>query len=212
MTLSAIDMAALAARLTGEEVAGRSPWADARIRFVRNKAAVTGLVLLGLISLYALLGQFLAAWAYEEIDWALMGNAAAAGGPSIANGHYFGVDDLGRDLFARTAQGTRISLMVGVVGTVISVVVGTLYGAVAGYVGGRTDQGDLRRITALLAGQVARERRIGKCSHATEQVQLEGAEGDVHAGLLAHLAAGLTVRVGRQGALTRARSLQPHSR
>ena len=151
MTLSAIDMAALAARLTGEEVAGRSPWADARIRFVRNKAAVTGLVLLGLISLYALLGQFLAAWAYEEIDWALMGNAAAAGGPSIANGHYFGVDDLGRDLFARTAQGTRISLMVGVVGTVISVVVGTLYGAVAGYVGGRTDLVMMRIVDILLA-------------------------------------------------------------
>lgn len=124
--------------------------ADARRRFARNKAAVTGVVLLVLVTLYALFGESLA-WAYEEIDWGLMGNAAQQGMPSLANGHYFGVDDLGRDLFARTAQGTRISLIVGVIGAVISVVVGTLYGAIAGYVGGRTDQVMMRIVDILLA-------------------------------------------------------------
>jgi oligopeptide transport system permease protein len=152
MTLTAIDMAALAQRLaTLDEIKGRSLWADARRRFMGNKAAVLGLFMLAFVTLYAVFGQVIAAWSYEEIDWGLMGNAAELGMPSLTNGHYFGVDDLGRDLFARTAQGTRISLMVGVIGTVISVIVGTLYGAVSGYVGGRTDQIMMRIVDILLA-------------------------------------------------------------
>ena len=152
MTLSTIDMAALAQRLaTLDEVKGRSLWADARLRFMRNKAAVAGVVMLCFVTLYALFGESIAHWAYEEIDWGIMGMAAQQGQPSIANGHYFGVDDLGRDLFARTAQGTRISLIVGVIGAVISVVVGTLYGVIAGYVGGRTDQVMMRIVDILLA-------------------------------------------------------------
>lgn len=150
--LSPIDMTALAERLaTLDEVRGRSLWADARARFIRNRAAVLGVVLLVLVTLYALFGELVAPWKYEEIDWGLMGQAAALGAPSVENGHYFGVDDLGRDLFARTAQGTRISLIVGVIGAVISVVVGTLYGAVSGYVGGRTDQIMMRIVDILLA-------------------------------------------------------------
>lgn len=151
MALSAIDMSALAERLAMDEVKGRSPWADARLRFMKNKAAVTGVVLLILVALYAFLGELVAPWPYEEIDWGVMGNAAEAGMPSFANGHYFGVDDLGRDLFARTAQGTRISIIVGVVGAAISVIAGTLYGAVSGYVGGRTDQIMMRIVDILLA-------------------------------------------------------------
>ena len=155
MSLSAIDMTELAARLAtkldGGEIRGRSPWADARLRFMRNRAAVAGVVMLIGVALYALFGQWLAAWPNEEIDWALMGKAAETGMPAWANGHYFGVDDLGRDIFARTAQGTQISLMVGVVGALISVVVGTLYGAVSGYVGGRADQIMMRIVDVLLA-------------------------------------------------------------
>ena len=155
MTLTAIDMTALAARLAakidGGEIRGRSLWADAHLRFMRNKAAVAGLVMLVFVILYALLGQWIAIWPNEEIDWALMGKAAEIGMPSLSNGHYFGVDDLGRDLFSRTAQGTGISLMVGIVGAVISVVVGTLYGAVSGYAGGRTDQIMMRVVDILLA-------------------------------------------------------------
>lgn len=152
MTLSLIDKDALAQRLsTLDEVAGRSLWADARLRFMRNKAAVFGVFLLVFITLFAVFGQMVATWAYEDIDWALMGNAAQVGMPSWANGHYFGVDDLGRDLFARTAQGTRISLTVGIIGAVISVIVGTLYGAISGYVGGRTDQIMMRIVDILLA-------------------------------------------------------------
>ena len=152
MSLSSVDYQALATRLaTLDEVKGRSLWADARRRFMRNKAAVTGVFMLIFVTLYALFGEYLAAWAYEDIDWAIMGKAAEMGQPSFANGHYFGVDDLGRDLFARAAQGTRISLIVGMIGALISVVVGTLYGSVAGYVGGRTDQVMMRIVDILLA-------------------------------------------------------------
>ena len=152
MSLSSVDYQALATRLaTLDEVKGRSLWADARRRFMRNKAAVAGVYMLIFVTLYAVFGEYLAAWAYEDIDWAIMGKAAEMGQPSFANGHYFGVDDLGRDLFARAAQGTRISLIVGMIGALISVVVGTLYGSVAGYVGGRTDQVMMRIVDILLA-------------------------------------------------------------
>ena len=130
---------------------GRSLWQDARARFFRNRAAVASLVALALVAVFALLGDFAAAWSNEEIDWSLLGRVAEKGGPSLANGHWFGVDELGRDLFARTVQGTRISLMVGIVGAVIAVVVGTLYGAAAGYFGGRLDAVMMRVVDVLMS-------------------------------------------------------------
>jgi oligopeptide transport system permease protein len=133
------------------EVQGRSLWKDARQRFMRNKAAVAGLVALILVTLFAFFGGFLAQWSTQEIDWPMMGRVAQDGGPSFANGHYFGVDELGRDLYARTVQGTRISLLVGFVGAAIAVIVGTLYGAIAGYFGGRTDGIMMRTVDILMA-------------------------------------------------------------
>lgn len=133
------------------EVRGRSLWQDARVRFFRNKAAVAALVILFLIFLFAMFGQYLTSWSNEEIDWNLMGDVRRDGGPSLENGHYFGLDPLGRDLYARTVQGSRISLMVGIVGALISVVVGTLYGATAGYVGGRVDNIMMRTVDVLMA-------------------------------------------------------------
>jgi oligopeptide transport system permease protein len=131
MTLSTIDMDALSSRLAAlDEVQGRSLWADARARFARNKAAVAGVFLLIICFAYAFAGQAISPHTYDFTDFMIMGHAAELGWPSWENGHYFGADDLGRDLFARTAQGTRISLFVGVIGATISVVVGTIYGAV----------------------------------------------------------------------------------
>ena len=130
---------------------GRSLWQDARARFLRNRAAVASLVVLALVAAFALFGDLIAAWSNEEIDWAMLGSVAQMGAPSLANGHWFGVDELGRDLFARTVQGTRISLMVGVVGALISVVVGTLYGATAGYFGGRLDSVMMRIVDVLMS-------------------------------------------------------------
>ncbi|WP_199260551.1 ABC transporter permease subunit [Paracoccus binzhouensis] len=145
------QMQSLAARLAQPEVRGRSPWADARRRFRRNKAAMVSLVVLVLVGLFAIFGSQLAAWSNEEMDFAIMGQAAQLGAPSWSNGHYFGTDDLGRDLFSRTVQGTQVSLMVGLIGAGIAVVVGTLYGATAGYVGGRTDGIMMRAVDVLMS-------------------------------------------------------------
>jgi len=133
------------------EVKGRSLWADARKRFMRNKAAVASLLVLIIITLFSLSGEAIAPWTNEEIDFNVIGSADTKGMPSFESGHYFGTDDLGRDLFARSAQGTRVSLMVGFVGTFIAVLVGTVYGAVSGYVGGRTDAIMMRIVDILSA-------------------------------------------------------------
>lgn len=133
------------------EVKGRSLWADARKRFLLNKAAVASLLVLMFITLFSLTGEAVAPWTNEEIDFNVIGSADTKGMPSLESGHYFGTDDLGRDLFARSAQGTRVSLMVGFVGTFIAVLVGTVYGAVSGYVGGRTDAIMMRIVDILSA-------------------------------------------------------------
>lgn len=151
MVIEQDKMRSLAARMSENEVKGRSPWADARKRFLRNKAAMAGLVILILVALFAIFGNSIAVWSNEELDFNVMGQVGELGMPSIENGHYFGTDDLGRDLFARTVQGTQISLMVGVVGAAIAVIVGTLYGATAGYVGGRTDQLMMRAVDILMS-------------------------------------------------------------
>ena len=151
MVIEHDKMRSLAARMAQPEVRGRSPWADARRRFLRNKAAMAGLVILLLVALFAIFGGQIAVWSNEELDFSVMGQVATMGQPSLENGHYFGTDDLGRDLFARTVQGTQISLLVGIVGAGIAVIVGTLYGAVAGYVGGRTDQIMMRTVDILMS-------------------------------------------------------------
>ena len=132
-------------------IKGRSQWQDSLRRFKRNKAALVSLFILSLMVVVAFVSPYFAAWDYETIDWGLLGNAATQGAPQIENGHYFGVDDLGRDIFARTMQGTQISLMVGLVGTFVAVIVGVIFGATAGYIGGRTDNIMMRFVDILIS-------------------------------------------------------------
>ncbi len=133
------------------DVQGRSLWSDARRRFMRNKAAVFALVLLVLIALFAAFGQLLTSYERDAIDFTLIGANAYKGVPSFQTGHYFGTDSSGRDLYARIVQGTQISLLVGLIGAGVAVIVGTLYGAVAGYVGGRTDNIMMRIVDILMS-------------------------------------------------------------
>ncbi|GAB2516572.1 oligopeptide ABC transporter permease OppC [Microbulbifer agarilyticus] len=126
------------------EVKGRSLWDDARRRFFNNRAALTSLVILGFVTLFVFAGPMLSQFAFDDVDWGAMHAA-----PSMANGHFFGTDSLGRDLFVRTAMGGRISLMVGVMGALVAVLIGTLYGATAGFVGGRTDRVMMRTLEIL---------------------------------------------------------------
>ena len=87
--------------------AGRSLWADARRRFLRNRAATVALVVLALLALFAFGGGLLTRHDGETVDFSLIGVNATKGVPSIATGHYFGTDASGRDLYARPVQGTR---------------------------------------------------------------------------------------------------------
>ncbi|SDR48139.1 ABC transporter permease subunit [Pseudovibrio sp. Tun.PSC04-5.I4] len=132
-----------------EEVQGRSLFADARRRFFKNKAALVSLFILTGVIIFAAFGQLFTGWSNEEIDWGILGQVAELGAPNAENGHYFGADEMGRDLYSRVIQGTQISLMVGVVGALIAVVVGTLYGAIAGYAGGRVDNIMMRIVDIL---------------------------------------------------------------
>lgn len=128
---------------------GRSLWMDAGRRFVRNRAALVSLiVLLGVVA-FTIIGPFFARWSIEKIDWSVMGTVLTKGNPSIATGHYFGTDEVGRDLYSRVIQGTQVSLLVGIVGSLIAVLVGTIYGAVAGYFGGRLDSVMMRLVDII---------------------------------------------------------------
>jgi len=135
----------------GEAVKGRSLWQDAMTRFLQNKAAVWSLILLAAILVFTQIGPYFAQWSNEEIDWSRMADVAELGKPSIENGHYFGLDDLGRDLYSRTIEGTLTSFMVGIVGAFVAVVIGTLYGAISGFIGGRVDNIMMRIVDILIA-------------------------------------------------------------
>ncbi|PJC85351.1 oligopeptide ABC transporter permease OppC [Vibrio sp. HA2012] len=124
------------------DIAGRSLWQDARIRFMRNRAAMVSLVILSLMVLAVIFLPMLAEYAYDSTDWYALHQAPSAS-------HLFGTDALGRDLYVRTLIGGRISLMVGVLGALVAVVIGTLYGATSGFIGGRTDRVMMRLLEIL---------------------------------------------------------------
>lgn len=128
---------------------GRSLWRDAGRRFMANKAALTSLIVLIGVVLFTIVGPYFARWSIEKVDWSVVGNVLTAGAPSLETGHYFGTDEVGRDLYSRVIQGTQISLLVGLVGSAIAVVVGTIYGAVAGYFGGRLDSAMMRLVDII---------------------------------------------------------------
>jgi oligopeptide transport system permease protein len=128
------------------EVTGRSLWGDARRRLFANRAAVVSLALLGLIALMSLLAPWIAPHPFDKVYW-----DRVLAPPDIWAGFFFGTDGNGRDLFARTLYGGRISLMVGIVATFVSLVIGVTWGAVAGYVGGRVDTIMMRIVDILYA-------------------------------------------------------------
>ncbi len=127
-------------------VKSRSLWQDAWQRFAQNKAALTSIVILLAVGVFVLFVPMLSSFGYADADWLYMGVA-----PSIENKHYFGTDQLGRDLMVRTAIGGRISLMVGIAGALVAVLFGTLYGAVSGYIGGKVDMVMMRMLEILNA-------------------------------------------------------------
>jgi oligopeptide transport system permease protein len=136
----------IAAVFDGEAPEGRSLTQDAIRRLLRNRAAVVSLFVVVLLILLAFAGPWLIPFNYEDPDWGAMRIP-----PDIAAGHYFGTDQNGRDLLARTFYGTRISLAVALLATTVSVFIGVLYGAVSGYFGGRIDQLMMRFVDIMFA-------------------------------------------------------------
>lgn len=129
-----------------QPVAGRSLWYDAWLVLKRNRAAMFSLFMLAAMALLVAFGPWFSPFSFDYTDWEAVSSA-----PSIADGHVFGTDGLGRDLFVRTLYGGRISLLVGIVATAVSLLIGIAYGATAGYVGGRADQVMMRIVDILYA-------------------------------------------------------------
>ena len=115
-------------------------------QFAANRVARFSMGLLLILVVIAMLGPWLSPNNGEAIDYEYI-----AVGPTLAHGHIFGTDSIGRDLFVRTMQGSRLSLLIGVVATLVSLIIGIQYGAIAGYFGGRVDAVMMRVVDILYA-------------------------------------------------------------
>ncbi|AUT61597.1 peptide ABC transporter permease [Paraburkholderia terrae] len=124
----------------------RSPLATAARRFVRNRAAFVALLLLVVIMLACFVGPLLSPNNAIDSDWSAISLA-----PTFDNMHWFGTDELGRDLLVRTLVGGRVSLEVGLLGTLVSGLIGVAWGATAGYLGGRVDAVMMRIVDMMYA-------------------------------------------------------------
>ena len=120
--------------------------ADAWGALRQNKAALFSFVIMMIMVVLVLVGPLLSPFAIDQTDWYQL-----SAKPSLTSGHIFGTDDLGRDLFVRVMHGGRISLMVGLVATLVSVFIGVSYGATSGYLGGKTDAIMMRIVDVLYA-------------------------------------------------------------
>jgi oligopeptide transport system permease protein len=119
--------------------------ADEAVRRLRsNPAAVVAVAALSAIVVLTWLGPWLNPNNSQTLDWLHI-----AARPGMQSSHWFGTDRLGRDLFVRTLAGTRVSIAIGLAASVISLLVGVSYGAIAGYIGGRTDHLMMRLIEIL---------------------------------------------------------------
>lgn len=117
-------------------------WQDAWRRFRKNKVSMLSVVLLLLIVVMALIGPMLTPYAYDAQDIMSINKQ-----PSAA--HWFGTDNLGRDLFTRCWEGARVSLTIALVATLINVIIGVLYGGISGYFGGRVDMIMMRGVEII---------------------------------------------------------------
>lgn len=131
------------ARAAGGTVS-RSLWHQAGRRFRRNRAAMGSVVILAVIALTSAFVPMLWPHGIEDASWEHIMMP-----PGLADWHWFGTDANGRDLLVRTFYGGRISLTIGLLTTVVALLIGVTYGAVAGFVGGRTDGFMMRFVDVL---------------------------------------------------------------
>jgi oligopeptide transport system permease protein len=140
-------------------VAGTSLWQDAWKRLRRNRLAVVGMITVAIIAAASLIGPPILEAAfghtYDSIpsDSRLIRSLPPFTGPNgeFWLAHPMGTDEAGRDILARVLLGGRISLMVGIISTFVSLVIGVAYGATSGYLGGRIDDVMMRIVDMLYA-------------------------------------------------------------
>lgn len=132
-----------------ETVKGTSLWKDAWKRLLKNKLAVFGLIVLGLMIIAVTIGPAIIRWTtgFTADGIPADGDLIKSFPPSLE--HPMGTDEAGRDLLARVLQGGRISLMVGIISTIVSLIIGVSYGAIAGYLGGRIDNLMMRLVDII---------------------------------------------------------------
>lgn len=123
---------------------GASLWADAWHRLKKNRLALLSFWIVLFMGVFCFIGPFLSPYDYADQD--LMRTLES---PSWA--HPFGTDDLGRDQLTRLMVGGRVSLGVGIIATVVSLVIGVVYGAIAAYLGGKIDNAMMRLVDVLYA-------------------------------------------------------------
>ena len=121
-------------------------WRDALDRLRGSRMALASLAILVFMVAAAILGPLFLDFREDQIDWAHM-----AAPPFAAEGHWLGTDRLGRDLLVRTLHGLRVSLAIALLATLVSLAIGVSWGAVAGYLRGRTDALMMRVVDVLYA-------------------------------------------------------------
>ena len=120
-------------------------WKDVFYRFRKNKLALVGVVLLILLIIMAIFGPYMTGYDYASNDLVNKNQPPSAD-------HWFGTDDLGRDVFIRTWEGARISIFIGIAAALIDLIIGVFWGGISGYNGGRVDEYMMRIADMLLAG------------------------------------------------------------
>lgn len=125
-------------------LASAGPWTDAARRLRHNRLAAAALGVIIAITLLAVVAPALSPWSYDSLDWQHLARP-----PGSTAAHWLGTDRLGRDLFVRTLHGVRLSLLISVLASTLSLFIGVLWGAVAGFAGGRVDGWMMRFIDVL---------------------------------------------------------------
>lgn len=119
-----------------------SYWKITLRRFVTNRVALVSAFILLIIIIFCVIGPSLSGYGFEDINMQIKNS-------SPNKEHWFGTDQLGRDLFTRVWRGGRVSIIIGVVGAVISAVIGCIYGGIAAYFGGWVDMVMMRIVEII---------------------------------------------------------------
>ncbi|NVK32382.1 MAG: ABC transporter permease [Gammaproteobacteria bacterium] len=144
-------MSQLAQNLAVQLPKGRSLWRDAYLRFRANRAATFSIFMLMTVIAVVLIGPSFQQYSHEDVDWTALADVLNNGAPSFETGHYFGTDELGRDLYARVLQGSAISLWIGLVGALISAMIGICVGMFAAFSRGWVDMMLMRFVDILIS-------------------------------------------------------------